>query len=95
MRQGSVENPTIRPSDFWPKCSSELKQCKVEKDDDQFILAILSKHGLDYPVFVSTFHTGKLITLNWKTLSLDAFIKTLTNEHDKLIHMRILGSSKY
>ena len=22
MRQGSVENPTIRPSDFWEKCSS-------------------------------------------------------------------------
>ena len=25
MRQGSVENPTILPSDFWSKCSSDLR----------------------------------------------------------------------
>ena len=32
-----------------------LKQCKVEKEDDQLILAILSKIKADYSVFVSTF----------------------------------------
>ena len=72
----------------------QLKQCKVEKDDDQLILAILSKHGLDYLVFISTFHTGNLTIPNWKIPSLDAFIKTLTNKHDKLIQMGILRSSK-
>ena len=40
-----------------------LKQCKVEKADDQLILAILSRLGADYLVFVSTFHVGKLTTL--------------------------------
>ena len=44
----------------------QLKLCKVEKEDDQFILAILSKLGADYSVFVSTFHTEKLTTPNWK-----------------------------
>ena len=43
-----------------------LKQCKVEKADDQLILSILSKLGADYLVFVSTFHAGKLTTLGWK-----------------------------
>ena len=28
MQQGSVENPTIRPSDFWSKCSSETTRSK-------------------------------------------------------------------
>ena len=43
-----------------------LKLCKVEKEDDQLILAILSKLGADYSVFVSTFHSVKLSTPNWK-----------------------------
>ena len=33
-----------------------LKQCKVEKEDDQLIHTLLSKLGADYSVFVSTFH---------------------------------------
>ena len=37
-----------------------LKQCKVEKEDDQIILAILYKLGADYLVFVSTLCVGKL-----------------------------------
>ena len=39
-----------------------LKLCKVEKEDDQLILTILSKLGADYSVFVSTFCAGKLTT---------------------------------
>ena len=72
----------------------QLKQCKVEKDDDQLILAILSKLGSNYSIFVSTFHTGKLTTPNWKMSSLNAFIESLTNEHDKLVQMGIIRSSK-
>ena len=71
----------------------QLKHCKIEKYDDQLILAILSKHGPDDSVFVSTFHIGKLKIPNWKMPSLDSFIKTLTNEHDKFLPMGILRSS--
>ena len=57
----------------------------MEKADDQLILAILSKLGADYSVFVSTFCTGKLTTPGWKMPSLNAFIESLTTEHDKLV----------
>ena len=62
-----------------------LKQCKVEKVDDQLILSILSKIGADYSVFVSTFHAGNLTTPGWKMPTLNAFIESLTSEHDKLV----------
>ena len=62
-----------------------LKQCKVEKADDQLILAILSKLGADYLAFVSTFHVSKLTTPGWKMPTFNAFIKSLTSEHDKLV----------
>ena len=39
-----------------------LNQCKVEKEDYQLIVSILSKLGVDYSVFFSTFFVGKLIT---------------------------------
>ena len=84
-------------NDFFTKFKHlvlQLKQCKVEKDDDQLILAILSKIGSDYSVFVSTSHTRKLTTMNWKIPTLNAFIESLTNEHDKLVHMGIIRSSK-
>ena len=71
-----------------------LKQCKVEKEDDQLILAILSKLGADYSVFVSTFHVGKLTTAGWKMPTLNAFIKSLTSEHDKRVQMGIIRSSR-
>ena len=50
-----------------------LKQCKVEKEDDQLILTILSKLGADYLVFVSTFCVGKLTTPGWKMPMLETF----------------------
>ena len=75
-------------NDFFTKFKHlvfQLKLCKVETEDDQLILAILSKIGADYSVFVSTFHSGKLTTPNWKMPTLNSFIESLTNEHDKLI----------
>ena len=71
-----------------------LKQCKVEKEDDQLILTILSKLGADYLVFVSTFRAGKLTTPGWKMPTLNAFIESLTSEHDKLVQMGIIRSSR-
>ena len=64
-------------NDFFTKFKSlvfELKLCKVEKEDDQLILAILSKFGVDYPIFVSTFHLVKLTTQNWNMPTLNNFI---------------------
>ena len=85
-------------NDFFTKFKHlvlQLKQCEVEKEDDHLILSILSKLGPDYSVFVSTFHTRKLTTLIWKMLTLNAFIESLTNEHDKLVQMGIIISSNY
>ena len=70
-----------------------LKKYKLEKEDDQIILTILSKLGADYSVFVSTFRAGKLTTPGWKMPTLNAFIEYLTSEHDKLIQMGIIISS--
>ena len=66
----------------------------MEKEDDQLILAILSKLSADYSVFVSTFQIVKLATPNWKMPTLDAFIQSLTYENDKLIQMGIIRSPK-
>ena len=70
-----------------------LKQCKVEKEDDQLILTILSKIGADYSIFVSTFCARKLTTPGWKIPTLNSFIESLTSEHDKLVEMGIIRSS--
>ena len=72
----------------------QLKQCEVEKKDDQLILSILSKIGPDYSDFVSTFHTRKLTIPNWKMSTLNAFIESLTNEHNKLVQMGSMRLSK-
>ena len=38
----------------------QLKQCGIENKEEQLVLAILSKLGLDYSVFFLTFHATKL-----------------------------------
>ena len=38
----------------------QLKQCGIEKKDEQMVLAIISKLGPYYSVFVSTFYATKL-----------------------------------
>ena len=70
-----------------------LKRCEVKKEDDQLILAILSKLGANYSVFVYIFHAGKLTTPGWKMPSPNAFIDSLIEEHDKLVQMGIIRSS--
>ena len=68
-------------NDFFTKFKHivfQLKLCKVEKEDDQLILSILSKLGADYSVFVSTFHSVKLTTPNWRIPTLNSFIESLT-----------------
>ena len=80
-------------NDFFTKFKNlifQLKLCKVEKEDDQLILAILSKLGENYSIFVSTFHSVKLSTPNWKMPTLNPFIESIIQEHEKLIQMGII-----
>ena len=51
-----------------------LKKRGIEKEYDQLILSILSKLGLDYSVFVSTFHATRLVVPKWKIPSLNTFL---------------------
>ena len=84
-------------NDFFTKFNHivlQLKQSEVEKEDDQLILSILSKLGPDYSVFCVCLSYWKLTIPNWKMSTLIAFIESLTNEHDKLVQMGIIRSSK-
>ena len=75
MRIHQLENDliTLNPSNFeslnefftkFKNLIYQLKQCKVKKDEDQLILAILTKLNADYSDFVSTFQTVRLTTPN-------------------------------
>ena len=94
---------TLNPSNFeslnefftnFKNLIYQLKQCKMEKDEDQLILSILTKLNADYSVFVSTFQIVRLTTPNWKMPTLNAFIQSLISDNDKLIQMGIIWSPK-
>ena len=72
----------------------QLKQCKVENKYDRLIISILSKLRAYYSLFVSTLHNGNITITNWKIPTLNAFIESLTNEYDKLVHMGSMRSSQ-
>ena len=72
----------------------QLKQCGIEKKDDHLILSILSKLGPEYYVFVSTLHSSKLTTRNWRMSALEEFMEYLTQEQDKLVQMGTIKSTK-
>jgi hypothetical protein len=68
----------------------QLKACGVDKskEEKQMVLTILSKIGPEYSVFVSTFHSVRFTSRStWMMPSLEAFIKSLTQEQNKLINM--------
>ena len=71
-----------------------LKQCGIEKKEDQLIISIVSNLGLEYSVCVSTFHAIRLAISNWKIPSLSTLIDSLTKEKDKLVQMGTLKISK-
>ena len=71
MRGHQIENELISlsPSSFeslqlyfsnFKSLVLQLKQCGTENKEEQLVLAILSKLGPDYSVFVLTFHATKL-----------------------------------
>ena len=57
-------------------------------------MAILSKLGPNYLVFVSTFHATKLIARAWKMPNIAEFMEFLTEEKDKLVMMGTIKPSK-
>jgi hypothetical protein len=79
--------------DFFTKFKdllSQLKACGVDKskEEKQMVLTIISKIGLEFSVFVSTFHIVRFASgATWKMPSLEDFIKSLTQEQTKLINM--------
>jgi hypothetical protein len=79
--------------DFFTKFKdllSQLKACGVDKskEEKQMVLTILSNLGLEFSVFVSTFHSAIFsYGATWKMPSLDDFIEALTQEQTKLINM--------
>ena len=59
------------------------------------VLTVLSKLGLDYSVFVSTFHTQRFtIGASWTMPSLETFIESVIQEQDKIIKMGVVKNSK-
>ena len=71
MRQHQIKNESISlsPSRFeslklyftkFKALVLQLKQCGIEKKEEQLVLTILSKLGPDYSVFVSTLYATKL-----------------------------------
>ena len=69
--------------DFFTKFKdllSQLKACGVDKSEEkQMVLTILSKLGIEFSVFVSTFHTIIFsFGDTWKMPSLEDFIESLT-----------------
>jgi hypothetical protein len=69
---------------------SQFKACEVDKstEEKQKVLTILSKIGLEFSIFVSTFHTVRFASgATWKMPSLEDFIESLTQEKTKLINM--------
>ena len=105
MRGHQIENELIslNPSSFkslqlyftkFKALVLQLKQCGIEKKKEQIVLAILSKLGPNYSVFVLTFHATNLTARYWKMPKLAEFMESLTQEQDKLVMMVTIKPSK-
>jgi hypothetical protein len=69
---------------------SQLKACGFDKykEEKQMVLTILYKLGLEYSIFISTFHSVRFASgATWKMPSLEDFIESVTQEKNKLIKM--------
>ena len=61
----------------------QLKQCAIEKKDDQLVLAILSNLGPNYSVFFWTFYATKLTARAQNIPKLVEFMESLTQNKIK------------
>jgi hypothetical protein len=69
---------------------SQLKACGVDKskEEKQMVLTIISKIGLEFSMFISTFHSVKFaFGATFNLPSLEEFIESLTQEQTNLINM--------
>ena len=70
-------------------------ECRIKKEDKQCIYHILSKLGLAYSFFVSTFYSmkGSLTAASYQEPTLESFCDSLIREKDKLIHLGIINNA--
>ena len=72
-----------------------LEGVKVKKEDGSLIYSILTKLGLAYSVFVSTFHSTREAFIyqgqDYKSPSFDAFCDFLIREQEKLLYLALLN----
>jgi hypothetical protein len=74
-----------------------LEYCGIvkSKQEDQLILTILAKLGLEYVFYVSTFHFGRyLLGSKWNMTTMEKFIDSLTQKQEKLIQMGLIKEPK-
>ena len=71
------------------------EECKIKKEDTQCIYHILSKLGIAYSIFVSTFCSMKeyLTAASYQKPSLESFCDSLIREQYKLIHLGIINNA--
>ena len=106
IRAHQLENELLRldPNnfssieDFWSKFKTQrllLEGVKVNKEDGSLIYSILTKLGLAYSVFVSTFHSTREAFIyqgqDYKSPSFDAFCDSSVREQEKLLHLGLLN----
>jgi len=64
----------------------QIKLCGINQKEDNFILSVLSKLGLEYFVFVYNFHATKFtFKATWNIHALNDFAASLTHEKYKKI----------
>ena len=65
-----------------------LNMCKINKDNDQLVLSILSKLGPNYYVFFSSIYSIRLtLSSTWNIPTLDNFVASLLQEKYELNQM--------
>ena len=72
----------------------QMKQCGIKKKEEQLIFSIISNIGLEYSLFVSTFHLGKMTVPNYRMPTLEDCMESLAQEQDKLVQMGTIKSTK-
>jgi hypothetical protein len=80
-----------------PRCFETLHDyfCNFNKKDERLIFSILTKLGLEYFVYTSSFHTTRLdMGSTWKIPSIYDFMESIIHEKKNLIQIGELKSSK-
>ena len=72
-----------------------LEGCKVKNEDDNLISGILSKLGLVYSIFASTFHPTRealffFKNFKYKAPSFYSLCDFLIRKQEKLLHLRLI-----